>query len=236
MLTAVCIAGVAPAAAGGGEAILLLHGLARDSDSMEPLARHLSDAGYDVHNLSYPSTTGEPKELVGLVRAGFDACCTQAARVHFVTHSLGAILTRMFLNDSRPVNLGRVVMIAPPNRGSEIVDLLGDLGLFRRWFGPTGSALTTDERGLTHDLPAADYEVGVIAGDWPVNPLGAVVIPGRDDGGVSVDGTKLEGMADFLTVHRSHGRLTSAPEVAAQALYFIKTGSFDQSEREVSAD
>ncbi len=197
---------------------------------MATLAERIGEAGYTVYNVDYPSTEGRPGELVAIVRDRFRSCCSNAARVHFVTHSLGGILTRIFLGESRPRNLGRVVMIAPPNRGSEIVDLLGRFGLFQRWFGPTAMELQTDRNGLTQHLPSPDYEIGVIAGDWPINPLGAVVIPGRDDGGVSVEGARIPGMADFLTVHRSHGFITRAPEVAAQALYFLKTGAFDHSE------
>ncbi len=215
------------AEAGPREAVMLLHGLARNSDSMAALAERIANAGYDVHNLDYPSTEGRPAELVGILRDRFRGCCLEASRVHFVTHSLGAIVTRIFLDESRPGNLGRVVMIAPPNQGSEIVDLLGGLSVFRKMFGPTAGALRTDGTGLTQQLPPLDYEVGVIAGDWPVNPLGAIVIPGRDDGGVSVEGARVAGMADFLTVHRSHGFITRAPEVADQALHFLRNGLFD---------
>lgn len=214
------------ASARAGEAVLLLHGLARDSGSMAALATSIESAGYAVANVDYPSTDGTPDELVGLVRRTYAGCCSAADRVHFVTHSLGGILTRIFIEQSRPANLGRVVMIAPPNRGSEIVDLLGDVGLFGRLFGPTARALRTGTAGLTQRLPPPDYEVGIIAGDWPVNPLGAVVIPGRDDGGVSVEGTKLEGMADFRTVHRSHGRIAGAPEVVRHTLHFLRRGRF----------
>lgn len=220
-------ANAASALDAGREVVVLLHGLARQSDSMVPLAGPLAEAGYEVHNLDYPSTEGSPGELVAVLRDGFLDCCVAAPRVHFVTHSLGGILTRIFLIQSRPANLGRVVMIAPPNRGSEIVDLLGGLGLFRRLFGPTAVELRTDHTGLTQQLPPPDYEVGIIAGDWPINPLGAMVIPGRDDGGVSLEGTQMPGMADFLTVHRSHSFITRAPEVAEQAVHFLKTGSFD---------
>ena len=225
-LAAIAVATLLSGPARAGETVLLLHGLARDSSSMAALAERLESAGYAVANVDYPSTKGTPEELVGVVRGAYARCCAAASRVHFVTHSLGGILTRMFIAQGRPANLGRVVMIAPPNRGSEIVDLLGPLGLFGRWFGPTALALRTDAAGLTQTLLPPDYEVGVIAGDWPVNPLGAAVIPGRDDGGVSVEGTKLDGMADFLTVHRSHGRIAGAPEVASQTLHFLRTGSF----------
>ncbi len=225
---ALAVPGRAPAT-GDREAVLLLHGLARGRESMSALAARLAEAGYAVSNVDYPSTDATPEELIRIVTDAYQRCCAAAPRAHFVTHSLGGVLTRIFIARGRPENLGRVVMIAPPNRGSEIVDLLGGTGLFGAMFGPTGLSLHTGTAGLTENLPAADYEVGIIAGDWPVNPLGAMVIPGRDDGGVSVEGTKLEGMADFLTVHRSHGRIAAAPEVGVQTLHFLRTGQFAHS-------
>lgn len=194
---------------------------------MSRLADTLNQAGYAVANIDYPSTEADPDELAAILGVAVESCCSHAQRVHFVTHSLGGIVARAYLAENRPANLGRVVMIAPPNRGSEIVDLLGGLRLFRRLFGPTAVALRTGDSGLTQALPPVDYEVGVIAGDRPVNPLGAFVIPGADDGAVSVEGTKLEGMTDFITVHRSHSFIAGAPEVGRQTVHFLRDGAFE---------
>lgn len=208
------------------QAVIILHGLARDAASMDPLAAALEAAGYAVYNVDYPSTSAAPAELIDMLRAEVDRCCTAAPRLNFVTHSLGGLIVRAYLAQTRPANLGRVVMLAPPNHGSEIVDLLGGVWPFSRLFGPTAAQLGTARDSFPNRLPDPSYEVGIIAGDRPVNPLGAMVIPGADDGGVSLEGAKLEGMADFLAVHESHSRIMRSPEVAEEVVKFLRGGRF----------
>ena len=208
------------------QAVVIMHGLARDAASMDKLAVAVRSAGYAAFNLDYPSTRAEPAELIALLRGAVARCCATAPRLHFVTHSLGGLIVRAFLAETPPANLGRVVMLAPPNHGSEIVDLLGGVWPFPRFFGPTAVQLGTARDSFPNRLPEPSYEVGIIAGDRPVNPLGAMVIPGSDDGGVSLEGAKLGKMADFLSVHESHSRIMRSPEVAAQVLNFLHRGSF----------
>jgi len=209
------------------EAVVLLHGLGRSSFSMGSLAKTLESAGFVTHNVDYPSTSLEAEELGGMLGERLDACCRDAARVHFVTHSMGGIVVRAHLAEHRPANLGRVVMLAPPNRGSEWVDFFADVAVFRWIMGPTAVELGTDSESWPNRLPAADYPVGVIAGTGVVNPIGAEIIPGDDDGTVSVESTRLEGMADFIAVDASHSFIMYSDDVGVQVLAFLKEGQFD---------
>lgn len=207
-------------------AVVLLHGIARTDRSMSALTERLSEAGFRTHNVRYPSTEQSPAELVEFLASEVAACCKDAPSLHFVTHSLGGLLVRAYLAGHKPGNLGRVVMIAPPNRGSEIVDSLGDTALFRWVYGPTGPELGTDEESFPNRLPDPDYEVGIIAGTESLNPIGSALIPDQDDGAVSVERTRLPGMADFVTVRRSHTFIMNAPETAEHTVHFLEHGRF----------
>ena len=209
------------------ETIVLLHGLARTDWSMKPLERRLEKAGYAVANLHYDSTDHGPRELVADVAAQVDNCCASAQKLHFVTHSLGGILVRAYLVGHSPENLGRVVMIAPPNKGSELADFVGKSELLSWTMGPTAAELGTSLESLPNRLPAADFELGVIAGIDSFNPLTSAIIDGESDGTVSVESTKLAGMRDFITVPYSHTFIMQVKPVAQQVIAFLRDGRFD---------
>ena len=235
------IALLCPAAAAGAqvgdagaaaprERVVLLHGLARGAGSMAPLAERLRAAGFETHNLDYSSTRHTPPELVAWLDAAIARCCAGGdAPVHFVTHSLGGILVRARLADARPVSLGRVVLIAPPNKGSEIVDAIGDNPLLEGLLGPTAVRLGTEDGSFPRSLGPPDYEVGIIAGSSSINPIGSALVPGPDDGTVSIESTRLEGASDFIVVEASHTLIMQDAGVARQVIHFLRRGRFERS-------
>ncbi len=228
VFTALTIVGpAAPRAfASGQDAVILLHGYGRTSLSMWLLENRLEDAGFRVHNLDYPSMRKTPEELVGLLNRELTACCGEAPRVHFVTHSLGGILTRAYLAEHHPHNMGRVVMLAPPNQGSELADTVSAWSLLRPILGPTVIQLGTDVNSLPNRLPPPWYDVGIIAGIDDFNPLGSLFVTEPSDGTVSVASTRLDGMRDFVTVRKSHTFIMHSGDVADYVIRFLKTGFF----------
>ena len=209
------------------ELVVLLHGLGRSRMAMWWLADKLEDAGYQVKRIGYGSLMQSPTEIIEEVSTQIDACCAGHSRkVHFVGHSLGGLVARAYLQENSVEHLGRVVLLGTPNHGSELVDHYRDHGFFSL-LGPTTAALGTDEESLPSKLEPPDFPVGVIAGALSSerdNPS----IPGPDDGLVSVESNRLEGMKDFIQVSGGHSMMRYSAEVARQTIAFLRTGKFEE--------
>jgi pimeloyl-ACP methyl ester carboxylesterase len=210
-----------------GEAVILLHGIVRSSKSMRPLQRHLrlEHEGWRTFSFGYASTQ------VDIVRsAEYLHSVVQSLegieRIHLVAHSMGGLIARAYLARHEDPRIGRLVMIATPSLGAELADRFHRNFVYRAVFGPAGQQLTQDAEGFVATLPTPEIEFGVIAGGrgdgQGYNPL----VPGDDDGTVSVACTRLPGAADFVVVDRLHTFLVSAPETRDYTLRFLKQGRF----------
>lgn len=209
------------------ETVVMLHGLGRNRSSVWLLADRVEAAGYDVQRVGYKSLHDAPTDILANVRAQIDACCAQRdAPVHFVGHSLGGLLVRAYLAESRVKKLGHVVLIGSPNQGTPVVDDYRD-----RWWmkfaGPTANALGTNAGSFPKSLPPPDYPLGVIAGkverviDFPR-------IEGDDDGLVPVEATRVQGMRDFVVIDTGHAMLRYNEQAARQVISFLKFGQFER--------
>lgn len=210
------------------ECVVLLHGLGRTSASLEPLARRLRAEGFAVVNYDYATTRGDVAGHAAELAQRLPALVPpDSARVHFVTHSLGGIVVRQLLADHAVAGVGRVVMLAPPNQGSELADALREAGILGWSLGPASVELGTRATDAPRRLGPVAFECGVVAGDVSFNPFGKLLFDGPNDGKVSVEATKVDGMADLLVVHHGHTFLMNATEVQEQVVRFLRTGRFD---------
>ncbi|MEM8768204.1 MAG: alpha/beta fold hydrolase [Pseudomonadota bacterium] len=217
----------------GADKVVLLHGLGRTEAAMLILENDLKGAGYDVYNIGYPSNDLGPEALVEQVSAAIVDCCEGGEdTVHFVGHSLGGLLIRAHLAKGLPANLGRVVLLGTPNKGSELADLEEGLpGALVDMAGPTAQMLGTGPDAFPASLPAPNFVVGVVAGTRD-----AIVtnqwLPLPNDSMVSRDSAHLEGATDYLEFEVTHWGLRNDPDVAAATITFLKNGRFSPAEAE----
>ncbi len=204
--------------------VIALHGIHRRARSLAALARALRGGGYEVLCLDYPSTSRCLEACADHIHpqvVAFDA--GNPGPLHFATHSMGGLVARVYATRHRPANLGRIAMIAPPNQGSELADLLAPFAPYRWSFGPAGRELTTAEASR---LPVPDCPVGVIAGTRSLYPLASLLIPGRNDGRVSVERTRLRPGDPHLEVTSSHPFIAADPRTHQAVLAFLRDGRF----------
>lgn len=211
------------------EYVILLHGLTRSDRSMKKFEQALSKAGYLTININYPSTKHQIEVLAKKTISKALAQCPEYSKIHFVTHSLGGILVRQYLHQNTINNLGRVVMLGPPNKGSQVVDRFSKTPGFKLLNGPAGMQLGTKKDSIPNKLGPAFFELGIIAGTRSVNPLLSLIIPGSDDGKVSVESTKIIGMSDHIELPVTHPFMMNNEAVISQVLHFLKKGVFSRS-------
>lgn len=209
------------------ETVILLHGLARTRRHMKRLEKALRREGYEVHNLDYPSRLYPLEQLAERARQEVTVRLGQgASRVHYIGYSMGGLLVRAMLAAHRPRNLGRVVLLATPNGGSEVADFVRNNYFYRKFFGPAAQQLGTKNISALSFLGAPDYEVGALAGNFSIDPIGSMIIGKENDGKVSVESARLEGMKDFRVIPASHTFFPRNRKVIAETLHFIEHGAF----------
>lgn len=208
--------------------MVLLHGLARISNSMGELESKLQRAGYSVANVSYPSRRhGVSRLAEDAVSRGLQQCRAKASdKIHFVTHSLGGILVRAYLNERSPDGIGHVVMLGPPNQGSELVSRLTRIPGFGFVIGPAGVELDARTGNVVPALGPVGFDLGIIAGRTNIFPLFSLFLPGENDTIVSVESTRVDGMNQHLVLPVTHTFMMRNNELIDHVIHYLKTGSF----------
>ncbi len=209
--------------------VIFLHGMGRTKFSMRKLEIYLSEHGYQTINEGYPSTRSSVEKISDEYFHKMVNQCREngADKIHIVTHSLGGIVVRQYLQNHLLPKGSRIVMISPPNKGSELADAFRTLIIYKWLYGPAGQVLGTAPESLPNSLKLIKGEIGVITGNSTMNPFYSWLIPGDDDGKVSVARAKLEEMSDFLVVPSSHSFIMRHPEVLRQVIVFLENGKFE---------
>ena len=210
------------------ETVVVLHGIGKTNRITYFLARRIANAGFEVYNIAYPSTEYSINDLVDILnRKLIGLKLDKKEKINFVGHSMGGLLIRGYLNKYKPKNLHRVVMIGTPNHGSELVRYFNDWWIFKKKFGIAGEQLGVDQKGLSSVFGIVDYDLGIIAGKTYINPIFSNMIPGDDDGLVSIESTKLDGMKAHMVLNFSHTMGLFYREVANNTIFYLKNGKFD---------
>lgn len=216
------------------ESVILLHGLARSDRSMKKITQALNKKGYLTVNVNYPSTQYQIDELAQSAITKALEKCPQHIKINFVTHSMGGILVRKYLSKNTIKNIGRVVMLGPPNKGSQAVDKLSKVPGFKLINGPAGMQLGTSQTSVPNVLGPADFELGIIAGTRSINPILSLMLANPNDGKVSVESTKLKGMTDYIELPVTHTFMMNNKIVIAQLIHFLENGCFKASSSRVA--
>jgi triacylglycerol esterase/lipase EstA (alpha/beta hydrolase family) len=213
---------------GSCDGVVLLHGIARTSRSLNRIEIALQRLQFATLNLDYASRKKPLDALAADIAPDIASFAERTdGSIHFVGHSMGGLVIRVYLAKYRPPRLGRVVMLGTPNGGSEVADVLQRLAIYRAFYGPAGLQLSTQQDPALRALPPVDYDLGIVAGIGTIDPISSfLILPRPNDGKVSVQRTRLEGMMDHTVVKASHPGLLRHPVVIEQIISFLCKGRF----------
>jgi pimeloyl-ACP methyl ester carboxylesterase len=211
------------------ELVVLLHGIMRTGRQMKKLENVLRKNGYEVLNITYPSRRLLIEQLAEFVHQELvKRRAFSYKTLHFVGFSMGGLLIRAYLFQHPAANLGRVVMLATPNKGSEIADRVQSWRLYKFLTGPAGGQLITDQNEFSFKDYQLPCDVGILAGNLCLELFFSHYLPKPNDGKVTVENTKLEGMKDHKVIRASHEFFPQNREVIRQTLHFLKSGNFSR--------
>ena len=207
--------------------VLLIHGIGRSTGTFSDLREAAATAGFEAIAISYPSTRGTIEEHADGIAALLNRM-EGIEKISFVTHSMGGLIARRLLAADADwqyrMRVGRIVMIASPNQGSAVAAWLKDFPPYQVLYGKAGQQLVSESVSGT---PLLRPEFGIIAGGKGdgrgYNPL----LPGDDDGTVTVAETRLEGAKDILVVPTIHAAITNHPRTVRATVNFLKFGAFE---------
>jgi pimeloyl-ACP methyl ester carboxylesterase len=227
-----------------GRAVVVLHGLIRSRASMDSLCRYLREkGGYNVFNVEYPSTRDDIAEHARSLRRVIDNL-DGITEINFIGHSMGNIVVRHYLGDLARQNpwrqsageaaadrraaarFRRFVMLAPPNQGALLAEKFSDNVVFQQIYGESGIQLGRDWPELEKRLATPPFEFGIVAGGKEnqkgYNPL----LPGDNDGTITVESAKLGGARDFIVLPALHSFIMDDGMVQECVLRFLQKGYF----------
>ena len=219
-------------AANAQQCVVLVHGLWRSGSAMEVIADDLSHFGYQTEIVDYPSTEATiPTLSRDYLQQSVENCRARGSeQIHMVSHSMGGILIRQYLQTHRLPEGSRVVMLSPPNQGSELSSYFADTWWYQHLVGPAGASLTKDGQGLIPSLKPIPEPVGIIAAyrNWSLWPDSW--LPSPNDGTVSVRSMYLEEMDDFVLINAGHAMMRLKDETHGLIRQFLQYGQFDATE------
>lgn len=194
-------------------AVVLFHGILNPNWAMSLMQRRFERAGYAVLNCSYRSfgqSLDQIAEASILRLSRFQKSLPEHLPLHFVGHSLGGVISRRIATTNEISGLRRIVMLAPPNRGSHVASFFGP---YCKKIVPVMDDIADRFDSYVNQLPATlPFETGIIAAD--------------PDFVVREESTHLENEIDFIKLPGPHGTLIFKESVFQQARHFIEQGRF----------
>ena len=190
--------------------IVLVHGVCANRIVMWPFACLLRAQGFRVRQWTYSSLFYPVAFHAARFSEFLNAIQGTETRFHIVAHSMGAIVVRSALLRCEHRKLGRLVFLAPPNRGSPIARMASNI--FGHVFPPVLELSDTETSFVNQLASCTDLEIGTVAA--------------RFDFFVPPKNTHLANQKSHVILNATHNSLLYSAKASKLAANFLNNGSF----------
>ncbi len=214
----------------GKETVYVLHGYLSHPIAMHGTVKEIERHGFDVVNYGYNSVTLDIRDIATQLKQQLRSYGSMDT-IHFVTHSMGGLVVRALVQQSRndtlmPV-IDRIVMLTPPNKGSELADFFSQIRVLDWILGPNLDNMTTDTGALWHTLSKMqEQRVGIIAGMSFRDARFSPIMECPHDGKVTVSRAMLNRGEDRIIVKQNHRQVLFSTQIRKKIVSYLTTGSF----------
>lgn len=192
------------------ENVILIHGFGGSTLVLRPLSRYLTRESFAVRRWCYWSVVYSVTDHARRLRQFLQPLAESNEPTHFVTHSMGSIILRAALAEMNWKTPGRWVMLAPPNHGSRVAEVLSH-GI--HYVCPALDQISTAPHSFVHRVPEPErWEVGVIASTKDIL--------------VGMESTHLRCEKQHITLDCGHTMMLFNREAQRRAAEFLREGRF----------
>lgn len=213
------------------EIIILVHGFNKNKKDMSFLQKYFNNLNYETVTLSLPTIFSSLEHCTDLFEEKLfkiqNIKNNRYSKIHFVGHSFGGLIIRKFLSRHFIKNIGRCVLIATPNQGSQLADITNNYFSFSLNIVKSLKSMLIQNLNISSPINES-IEIGVIAGNKCNLLLGHLFLPKNNDGRVEINSTKIDNMKDYIILEYGHKEIHHKLKTANYIKSFLQKGEFIQ--------
>ncbi len=206
--------------------LIIIHGLLTPRIQTHGLLKFMKKR-YTCHYFTY-----SVKETLPVIIERLNTLAQSLPSFHVITFSFGSIVIRNFAEKFGAEKIKRVVMVAPPNKGSELLRAIMKTGTGQRLFRNLCNDFVDNEDQYLPEAPKLD--VGIIIGTVPqtspsraVNTFVSKIFNTIDsDGKVKQYETELPYPYKKTELNFRHDEVIKKHDCFTLAYNFLETGAF----------
>lgn len=208
--------------------IIMLHGLNGQKNDFAKMWQEMKNEDYTCALINYPSTKKNINSHVRQLNILIENL-SDVNKISFVTKGIGGIVLRSLLATNsewrKKIKIGRIVQIAPPNRGSRFLYMLSEYKIFRYFLGPILFEMNPKAAEQIPTFPK-NVDFGIISCDFPMKKYSWILTKRIKENLPSQLENAINNDHKSIYIPNTCSNILENPRIISSVRSFIKNGSF----------